>query len=46
MAYLVEGARERGLPQSWIDELERHRAGAAPAQPAPGPVGLKVEQKR
>jgi cation transport regulator ChaC len=46
MAYLVEGARERGLPQGWIDELERHRATAAPAQPAPGPVGLRVEQKR
>jgi gamma-glutamylcyclotransferase len=46
MAYLVEGARERGLPQAWIAELERHRAAATPAQPAPGPVGLKIEQKR
>jgi gamma-glutamylcyclotransferase len=46
MTYLVEGARERGLPQSWIDVLERHRAAASPSQPAPGPVGLKVEQKR
>ena len=46
MAYIVEGARERGLPQSWIDVLERHRADAAPAQPAPGPVGLRIEHKR
>jgi gamma-glutamylcyclotransferase len=46
LQYLVEGAQERGLPQPWIDELERHAAAAAPAQPAPGPVGLKVDVKR
>ena len=37
---------ERGLPQSWIEEVEQHRARAAPAQPALGPVGLKIEEKR
>jgi cation transport regulator ChaC len=46
LAYLIEGARERGLPQSWVDELEKHAASADPAQPPPGPVGLKIEQKR
>lgn len=44
LTYLVEGAEERGLPQSWVDELKRQ--SASPPQPAPGPVGLKVEQKR
>ena len=46
MTYLIEGAQERGLPQTWIDELKRHAASASPAQPAPGPVGLKVDVKR
>lgn len=46
LAYLIEGAQERGLPQSWVDELEKHAASADPAQPPPGPVGLKIEQKR
>ena len=46
LAYLIEGARERGLPQSWVDELEKHAANADPVQPPPGPVGLKIEQKR
>jgi cation transport regulator ChaC len=46
LAYLIEGARERGLPQSWVDELEKHAESADPAQPPPGPVGLKIEQKR
>src|SRR5438552_11767871 len=44
MTYLVEGAQERGLPQSWIDELKKQ--SAAPAKPPPGPGGLKVEQKQ
>ncbi len=44
LTYLVEGAQERGLPQSWIDELKKQ--SASPAQAPPGPVGLKVEQKR
>jgi cation transport regulator ChaC len=46
LAYLIEGAQERGLPQPWVDELEKHAASADPAQPPPGPVGLKIEQKR
>ena len=46
MTYLLEGAQERGLPQSWIEELKRHGAGASPAQPPPAPVGLKIEHKR
>jgi gamma-glutamylcyclotransferase len=46
LQYLVEGARERGLPQPWIDELNRHAAAAAPTTPAPGPVGLRVDVKR
>src|SRR5438552_14951 len=41
LAYLIEGAQERGLPQSWVDELKKQSAG--PAQPPPGPVGLKIE---
>src|SRR5216684_3726407 len=46
LQYLVEGAQERGLPQVWVDELKRHAAAADPSAPAPGPVGLKIEQKR
>jgi len=46
LTYLVEGAQERGLPQSWVDELKKHAERADPAQPRPGPVGLKIEQKR
>jgi len=45
MTYLLEGARERGLPQSWIDELRRHAAAAAPASPV-GSTGLKIGLKR
>src|SRR5881392_2101883 len=44
LAYLIEGAQERGLPQGWIDELGRQESTAP--QPAPAPVGLKIEQKR
>jgi gamma-glutamylcyclotransferase len=44
--YLVEGAQERGLPEAWLSQLRQHAAGAAPSQPAPGPVGLRIEQKR
>jgi len=44
LAYLIEGAQECGLPESWVEELKKQ--SAAPAQPAPGPVGLKIEQKR
>ena len=45
MAYLLEGAQERGLPRSWIDELRRHAAAAAPAMPV-APTGLKIGLKR
>jgi len=44
LAYLIEGAQERGLPDSWVDYLRKQAADAP--QPAPGPVGLKVDQKR
>jgi cation transport regulator ChaC len=44
LAYLVEGARERGLPGSWVAFLEG-QAAAAP-QPPPGRIGLKVESKK
>jgi len=46
MGYLIEGARERGLPRAWIDELERQAATAGPAQQAAGPAGLKLGLKR
>ncbi len=46
LGYLIEGAQERGLPQSWIEELQRHAQSAAPVAPQPGPVALKIEQKR
>jgi len=45
MGYLIEGARERGLPQIWIEELSRHAASAAPAQ-APAGSALKLGLKR
>lgn len=40
MGYLVEGAQERGLPESWIEELKKHAATASPVQPAPGRAPL------
>lgn len=43
LEYLIEGAQERGLPESWIEELRRHAASATPARPPPGPVGLKIQ---
>ena len=46
LTYLIEGAQERGLPESWVAELRRHAESAAPVQPKPGPVGLKIEPKR
>jgi len=46
LTYLIEGAQERGLPESWVAELRRHAETASPPQPKPGPVGLKIEQKR
>jgi len=44
MSYLIEGARERGLPQSWVEELSRHAASAAP--PSMPSSGLKLGLKR
>src|SRR3954467_11880517 len=44
LAYLVEGAEERGLPQSWVEHLRLQ--AAEKAQPPPGRVGLKVDPKR
>lgn len=46
LAYLIEGAQERGLPESWTETLKKHAESATPVQPKPGPVGLKIEQKR
>ena len=43
LAYLIEGAQERGLPESWVEHLRRQAAEAT--QPPPGRVGLKVERK-
>ena len=44
LEYLVEGAQERGLPESWVDHL-RSQAAEKP-QPAPGRVGLNVGPKK
>ncbi len=46
IAYLVEGAQERGLPESWIAALRKLAASATPAQPPPGRIGLTVGPKR
>ena len=46
LAYLIEGAQERGLPESWVAVLKKHAESATPVQPKPGPVSLKIEQKR
>ena len=43
MSYLIEGARERGLPQVWIEELHRH---ASAATTPVAPAGLKLGFKR
>ena len=41
MAYLIEGAQERGLPESWIEQLRNQSAD--PPQPPPGRVGFRVK---
>jgi gamma-glutamylcyclotransferase len=41
LGYLVEGARERGLPGSWVAFLEGQASGAP--QAVPGRVGLRVK---
>src|SRR5258708_30906181 len=46
LAYLIEGAQERGLPESWVAELRKFAESASPAKAAPEPVGLKIEQTR
>jgi cation transport regulator ChaC len=43
MAYLIEGAKERGLPESWIEHLRSQSAD--PPQPPPGRVGFRVDKK-
>lgn len=46
MAYLVEGAKERGLPEEWVKSLEAFQAQAGAVQGVPGRVGLKVDVKQ
>jgi cation transport regulator ChaC len=41
MAYLIEGAQERGLPESWIEQLRNQSAD--PPQPPPGRVGFRIK---
>jgi cation transport regulator ChaC len=41
LGYLVEGARERGLPERWVAFLEGQ--GSAAPQPPAGRVGLRVK---
>ena len=41
LEYLVEGAQERGLPESWVAFLKAQ--AAAPPQPPPGRVGLRTK---
>jgi gamma-glutamylcyclotransferase len=43
LAYLIEGAQERGLPAEWIETLKAQESTASVGKP--GPVGLKIEQK-
>src|SRR6478735_307551 len=45
IGYLVEGAKERGLPEEWVAKLEALQAQAAPVQGVPGRVSLKVDVK-
>jgi gamma-glutamylcyclotransferase len=45
MSYLLEGAAERGLPGSWLEELRSHAKAAAPPQPEVA-AGLKIGLKR
>jgi gamma-glutamylcyclotransferase len=40
LAYLIEGAQERGLPATWVEHLKSQ--AAEPPQPPPGSVGLKI----
>jgi cation transport regulator ChaC len=44
LAYLVEGAQERGLPAEWVTRLKAEQAESP--QPPPGRVGLRVEPKK
>ena len=44
MGYVT--AEEAVAWQSWIDELSRHAAGAAPAEQPPGASSLKLGLKR
>jgi len=44
LAYLIEGAKERGLPAAWVEELERSAAPAPTPGPARTPPSLAVLQ--
>jgi cation transport regulator ChaC len=44
LAYLIEGAEERGLPPEWVAQLKSQQTESP--QPPPGRVGLRVEQKK
>src|SRR4051794_5254502 len=44
LAYLIEGAEERGLPPEWVETLRKQDV-LQPA-PKPGPIGLKLDPKR
>ncbi|MBS2021115.1 MAG: gamma-glutamylcyclotransferase [Deltaproteobacteria bacterium] len=46
MGYLVEGAKERGLPEEWIKTLEGFQAQAGAPQQVPGRVGITVDVKQ
>jgi gamma-glutamylcyclotransferase len=49
LAYLIEGAKERGLPATWIAELEGSAALAptsAPARPPPPPSPAVLQLKK
>ena len=42
LQYLVEGAQERGLPESYLAELKAHAEKAVPAAPPPHAPKLQV----
>jgi len=44
LAYLVEGAEERGLPAEWIEHLKS--VTAETPQPPPGRIGFRVDPKK
>ena len=44
LAYLIEGAQERGLPESWVAELRKQET--APERAVAAPMGLPLGRKR